>query len=301
VDRNKLLIADGSSLSRSVLKRVFEKDYVVLQAENGKDAFELFQEHFESLAAVILELNMPKYDGIYFMEHVAALYRTNNIPVLCVAANSKEVRRLETSRYRPTDYITKPFNTEHVRQVVMNAVEKHSLCGLNDEDLSPLTMLNKLMTVLNNVLTDKSAFQTALGIVGRYLGADRVSLYMKPLTSDRYQWSRPNIPSSYRRTYRWMLENEWPAPEEWLVTVSTEQGIKKHYKYYFKRYGIRSLLCISVEGIRREKAYLVIENPCRIEQDIEIYNALHNCFSLMLKTVEMGIIDEQTGVYNNTC
>ena len=58
MERNKLLIADGSSLSRSVLKRIFEKDYVVLQAENGRDAFELFREHYESLAAVILEMHM---------------------------------------------------------------------------------------------------------------------------------------------------------------------------------------------------------------------------------------------------
>lgn len=298
MDRNKLLIADSSSLSRSVLKRIFEKDFIVLQAENGRDAFELFREHYESLAAVVVELHMPKYDGIYFMEHIASQYRTNNVPVICVAANSKEVRRIETCRYRPADYVIKPFNTEAVRQVVLNAIEKHRDYGINDEDLGPLAMLNKLMTVLNHCLEDNAYFQTALSIVGRYLGADRVSLYMKPLVSDRYQWRRPNVPSSYRRTYRWMLENEWPAPDEWLVSVSSEYGMRKHYKYYFKRYGIRSLQCISIEGIRREKAYLVIENACRTEQNQEIYAALHNCFSLMLKTVEMGIIDEQTGVYN---
>lgn len=298
MDRNKLLIADGSSLSRSILKRIFEKDFIVLQAENGRDAFELFREHYESLSAVIFEMHMPKYDGLYLMEHVASLYRTNNVPLICIAANNKEVRRIETSRYRPTDYILKPFNTDSIRQVVLNAIEKHSDHGINDEDLDPLTMLNKLMTVLNHCLEDNAYFQTALGIVGRYLGADRVSLYMKPLVSDRYQWRRPNVLSSYRRTYRWMLENEWPAPDEWLVSVSSEYGMRKHYKYYFKRYSIRSLQCISIEGIRREKAYLVIENACRTEQDQEIYKALHNCFSLMLKTVEMGIIDEQTGVYN---
>ena len=298
MDRNKLLIADGSSLSRSVLKRVFEKDFIVLQAENGRDAFELFREHYESLAAVIIELHMPKYDGVYFMEHIASQYRTNNVPIICVAANAKEVRRIETCRYRPTDYVIKPFNTESVRQMVLAAIEKHQDHGINDEDLNPLTMLNKLMTVLNHCLEDTAYFQTALGIVGRYLGADRVSLYMKPLVSDRYQWRRPDVLSSYRRTYRWMLENEWPAPDEWLVSISSEYGMRKHYKYYFKRYGIRSLQCISIEGIRREKAYLVIENACRTEQDQEIYAALHNCFSLMLKTVEMGIIDEQTGVYN---
>ena len=298
MERNKILIADGSSLSRSVLKRVFEKDYIVLQTENGRDAFELFREHFENLSAVILEMHMPKYDGVYFLEQVASLYRTNNVPVIAIASGPKEVRRIETCRYRPTDYITKPFNTDTVRQIVQDSIARHHDHGINDEDLNPLTMLNKLMSVLNRCLEDNAYFQTALGIVGRYLGADRVSLYMKPLVSEQYQWRRANVLSSYRRTYRWMLENEWPAPDEWKVTVSHEYGMRKHYKYYFRRYSIRSLMCISIEGIRREKAYLVIENACRTEQDDEIYTALHNCFSLMLKTVEMGIIDEQTGVYN---
>ena len=241
MDRNRILIADSSSLSRSVLKRIFEKDYIVLQAENGRDAFELFHEHYETLAAVIVEMRMPKYDGMYFLEHIAALYRTNNVPVIAIAANNKDVRMIEACRYRPTDYVTKPFNTDTVRQVVTDAVEKHRDYGLNDEALHPLTMLNRLMTVLNHCLEDTAYFQTALGIVGHYLGADRVSLYMKPLVSDRYQWRRANVLSSYRRTYRWMIENEWPSLKEWKTTVSHEYGMRKHYKYYFKRYGIWSL------------------------------------------------------------
>lgn len=298
MERNKILIADGSSLSRSILKRIFEKEFVVLQAENGRDAFELFREHYESLAAVIIELHMPKYDGIYFMEHVVSLYRANSVPILCVAANAKDVRRIETCRYRPTDYVTKPFNTEAIREAVMNAIEKHSAYGINDEELNPVSMLNQLMTTLNLCLVDNTQFQTALGIVGRYFGADRVSLYMKPLVSNLYQWHRPNVRSSYRHTYRWLLENDWPTTDEWMVTLSSELGGHKSHKYYFKRYGIRSMICINLEGARREKAHLIIENPCRTQQDQEIYSVLHNCFSLMLKTLEMGIIDQQTGVYN---
>lgn len=298
MERNKLLIADGNSLHRSVLKRIFEKDFVVLQADNGRDAFELFQEHYESLSAVIIELHMPKYDGVYFMEHVATLYRASNVPIIAIAANSKDVRRIQTCRYQPTKFIIKPFKTEAVRQSVLDAIENHRDRGINDENLTPMVMLNKLMSALNGCLEDHANFQTALGIVGRYLGADRVSLYMKPLVSERYQWRQPGVPSSYLRTYRWMIQNDWPVPDEWIVSISTEYGMRNQYKYYFKRYGIRNLLCIGIEGVRREKACLVIENPCRMEQDQAIYAALHNCFSLMLKTVEMGIIDEQTGAYN---
>ena len=296
--RNKVLIADGSSLSRTVLKRIFEKDYVVLQAENGKDGFELFREHYTSLAAVLLGVEMPRYNGLYFMEHLTALYPASSVPVIGLAASDAEAQRLKVCHFPTAGFITKPFNTEQVKQIVMDAIETHRNHGINDEELSPLAMLNQLMGVLNHCLEDGEAFQSALGIVGRFLGADRVSLYMKPLVSDRYQWRREEISSSYRHTYRWMLANDWPVPDEWMMYITPENGMRKQYKYYFKRYGIRSMLCLNVEGIRREKACLVIENPCCPADDFELFNAIHNCFSLMLKTVEMGIIDEQTGVYN---
>lgn len=296
--RNKLLIADGSSISRTILKRIFEKEYVVLQAENGRDAFELFREHYESLAAVLVEFKMPKYDGVYFLEHVASLYRTSRVPIICVVANAQDARRIEAGHFHAAAYLTKPFNTEQVRLIVMDAIEKHRDNGINDEDLSPLSMLNQLMNALNCCLEDSDALHSALGVVGKYLGADRVSLYMKPLVADRYQWRKMDIPSSYRRTYRWLLDNQWPAPDEWLLCIGPDHDLRKRYKYYFNRYGIRSMLCLRVEGVRRDDAYLVIENPCRTEQDYEVFNAMRNCFSLMLKTVELGIVDPQTGVYN---
>ena len=172
--RNKVLIADGSSLSRTVLKRIFEKDYVVLQAENGKDGFELFREHYTSLAAVLLGVEMPRYNGLYFMEHLTALYPASSVPVIGLAASDAEAQRLKVCHFPTAGFITKPFNTEQVKQIVMDAIETHRNHGINDEELSPLAMLNQLMGVLNHCLEDGEAFQSALGIVGRFLGADRV-------------------------------------------------------------------------------------------------------------------------------
>ena len=63
MERNKLLIADGSSLSRSILKRIFEKDFVVLQAENGRDAFELFREQEAA--------KRPAFGSLYLEEWVS--------------------------------------------------------------------------------------------------------------------------------------------------------------------------------------------------------------------------------------
>lgn len=302
MEQKKIIVADDNSLSRSILKRLFEKEYFVLQAENGKDALELFREHYESVAAVLLDLIMPKYDGMYFLERVAAQYKTSSIPIICITGDEREASMIQAYHLRADNYITKPFNTDHVRRVVQSAVKKAADKANAHSEYDNMTMLSHLMQVLNRCHKDSHAFHTALEIVGAYLGADRVSLYMKPMQAELYQWRKDEVANSYRHTYRWMLEHDWcvkwSEPEEWMLYIGPEYGNHKQYKYYYRKYGIRAMQCLKIRGVRPEPAYLIIENPSRVNQDISLYAALLNCFSLAVKTVELGIVDQKTGVYN---
>ena len=302
MEQKMIIVADDNSLSRSILKRLFEKEYFVLQAENGKDAFELFKEHYESVAAVLLDLLMPKYDGMYFLERVQEQYKTSKIPIICITGDEREASLIQAYHFHADNYITKPFNTDHVRRVVNSAIQQAEAESDLRSEYDHMTMLSRRMTVLNRCHEDQSAFHTALEIVGAYLGADRVSLYLRPFQAESYQWRRENVTNSYRSTYRWMLDNDWCShlsmPEEWLLYIGPDYGNHKQYKYYYKKYGIRSMQCLKIDGIRQDLAYLIIENPRRTNQDIVLYAALQSSFSLAVKNVELGIVDQKTGVYN---
>ncbi len=302
MERTKILVVDDNSLSRSILKRLFEKEYEVLEAENGKQALDLFQAHEDSLAAVLLDLLMPQYDGMYFLEHSESRRLAARIPVICISGDERESSLIRAYLFHVDSFIAKPFNTDLVRRVVHNAVHHPSERAGVRSDYDNMTMITRLMTVLNRCHDNTDVFQTALAIVGAYLDADRVSLYMKPMQSPVYQWRRKGVEDSYRQTYNWMLEHDWcrdwSLPEEWLLYVGPEHGSYKQYAPYFRQFGIRAMECLKIEGIRNDGAYLLIENPGHEAQELTLMSTIQNCFSLAVKTVELGIVDQKTGVYN---
>ena len=302
MEQKTILIADDNALSRSILKRLFEKEYTVLQAADGKEAFDLFREQAGAVAAVLLDLLMPEYDGMYFLEQMRQLDPACTVPVICISGDERESSVIRSYHLGAENYITKPFNTDHVRRVVHSAVEQARSREPAHSEYDNMAMLGRLMAVLNRCYADKDAFHTALEIVGAYLGADRVSLYIKPFQSPAFQWRREGAADSYLPTYRWMLDNDWCAgmsdPEEWLLYVGPEYGNQKQFSAYYREYGVRTMQWVKLDGVREERAYLSIENAALSNQDIVLYAALQSCFSLAVKAVELGIVDQQTGMYN---
>ena len=90
MEQKTILIADDNALSRSILKRLFEKEYTVLQAADGKEAFDLFREQAGAVAAVLLDLLMPEYDGMYFLEQMRQLDPACTVPVICISGDERE-------------------------------------------------------------------------------------------------------------------------------------------------------------------------------------------------------------------
>lgn len=297
-----ILVVDDNPQIRSILSRLFEKDYSVLQAENGKVALEQFQEHANSVSAVLLDLTMPEYDGIYFLKQMAAQYPPDTVPIICITGDERDTSLIQAYHLHADNYIMKPFHADHVRRVVQSAIRNAEEPAMQRTEYDHMTFISRLMALLNRCHDHANACHTALELVGAYLGADRVSLYMRPMQGEGYQWDRDGVESTYRATYRWLVThdwcNGWTPPEEWLLSVGPEQGSYKEYQSYYDAYGIRSMLCLKIEGIRAERAYLMIENPSRSAQDLMLYAAMQGCFSLAVKTIELGIVDQKTGVYN---
>lgn len=69
-----ILIADDEEIIRSILKRALSKQgYEVLVAANGEEALELFTANQNRVAAVILDVIMPKLNGIQVYEKLAPI------------------------------------------------------------------------------------------------------------------------------------------------------------------------------------------------------------------------------------
>ena len=80
----KILIVDDSKMSRVILKKLFEEEYEILEAEDGRVALDILEEEYHSIAVVLLDNIMPEMNGIDVLRKIAGKYKYHNIPVVMI-------------------------------------------------------------------------------------------------------------------------------------------------------------------------------------------------------------------------
>jgi CheY-like chemotaxis protein len=115
----RVLVADDDPAIRTLLARVFmRRGYEVLSASDGADAIQkLDQSSFDLL---VLDLMMPRVDGVGVINHLAA--REAPIPPILVmtAAVPDVLRRLP--REHVANVISKPFDLDQLTQYADEAI-----------------------------------------------------------------------------------------------------------------------------------------------------------------------------------
>ena len=74
--KDKILVVDDMEMNREILRGIFEDDYEVILAENGREAVEYINLNRGKLAAILLDIVMPEMDGFGVLDymHVARAY-----------------------------------------------------------------------------------------------------------------------------------------------------------------------------------------------------------------------------------
>lgn len=102
----KILIVDDEKLLVKGMKFNFEQDgYQVETAYDGEEALRLA--HDKSLDIIILDLMLPKIDGLSVCQKIREF---SNIPIVMLTAKSEDMDKIMGLEYGADDYITKPFN-----------------------------------------------------------------------------------------------------------------------------------------------------------------------------------------------
>lgn len=116
--RHKILIVDDSDTIRRALAAAFEGAYSVFTAAGGTDAVELVKA--ERPVLVFLDINMPDMGGEEALRLIKATGVPSSIWMLTGVEDLAVVMRALTMG--ASGYITKPFEIESLRRVVLNAV-----------------------------------------------------------------------------------------------------------------------------------------------------------------------------------
>ncbi len=126
---SKILFVDDEKSIRLLLKRVFENDYEVAEADSCDAAMaKLAKEKFD---LVVTDVNMPEKNGIDLLNAVKGLYP--HILVILITGYPDVDTATKAVRNGAFDYIKKPFKISDVQVVIERAVEKASSFEKEDE------------------------------------------------------------------------------------------------------------------------------------------------------------------------
>ena len=132
----RILIADDEPDIRALLRTRFElAGFQVVEACDGEEAVRMAQDEAPDL--IVLDVMMPKLDGVEVCNRLRASFTTRSIPVIMLTARADNDGKLKGLTKGANDYVTKPFEWDELHQRVKNTLDWSS----QQRSASPLTGL----------------------------------------------------------------------------------------------------------------------------------------------------------------
>lgn len=119
----KILIVEDAQINRELLREILQDEYKVELAKDGEEALEKLQQCQTQMAAVLLDLQMPRMDGFCVIEEMGKNGWIGKIPVLVISGEYTVEAENQCFEMGVSDFIHKPFVDSIVRNRVRNAIE----------------------------------------------------------------------------------------------------------------------------------------------------------------------------------
>ncbi len=121
-NKQKILIVDDSELNRAILKDILNDQFLIEEAENGKEALLLLDKSCKDADLILLDIVMPHMDGFAFMRRLRRKRRQNSVPVIMISAENMPSAVVQAFDLGVSDFISRPFDPEIVRRRVLNTI-----------------------------------------------------------------------------------------------------------------------------------------------------------------------------------
>ncbi|MGH7205460.1 MAG: sigma-54-dependent transcriptional regulator, partial [Nitrospiraceae bacterium] len=121
-----LVVDDDPDIVTTLRDRLESLGYDTITARDGLRALELIEQDTPNL--VLLDLEMPKLSGLGVLKQLSR-HRQNgqDLPVIVMTAHGSIAAAVEAMKEGAYDFLTKPFDVDHLSIVIRKAVERESL------------------------------------------------------------------------------------------------------------------------------------------------------------------------------
>lgn len=131
MDQIKILVVDDESRMRKLVRDfLVKKDYMVIEAEDGVEALDIFYEN-NDISLIILDVMMPKMDGF---EVVKEIREFSKVPIIMLTAKGEERDELNGFDLGVDEYISKPFSPK-ILVARVEAILRRSNTSLEEDKI----------------------------------------------------------------------------------------------------------------------------------------------------------------------
>lgn len=108
MNSSTVLVVDDESRMRKLIKDFLtQKGCTILEAEDGEEALEVFNQNANKIDIILLDVMMPKLDGWSVLRQIR---QDSKVPIIMLTARGEEQDELFGFELGVDEYISKPFS-----------------------------------------------------------------------------------------------------------------------------------------------------------------------------------------------
>ncbi len=225
-----LVIDDKDSMRTMLSQALLEEGYQVDTAGNGKKALELAK--FKNYDLAITDLKMPDVDGLQVLDGLKEI--DSDISVIIMTAYGTVESAVSAMKSGAFDFVTKPFDPDHLAVIVERALENRRLIAENSllrEELaqtlgfSEIIGQNEKMKDVSRLITKVAGSDTSVLLQGE--SGTGKELFARAIHNLSPRRDKPYVAINCAAIPRELLENELFGSEKGAFTSSVARKMGK--------------------------------------------------------------------------
>ena len=118
-----LIVDDSQTVRNEISQALRAAGFGTVEASDGQMGLELAREQKFSL--IILDVNMPRMNGLEMLEHLRLDWATTNVPVVILTTEAEEPMIERARKAGAKGWLIKPVTTAHIVSTVVAVTERN--------------------------------------------------------------------------------------------------------------------------------------------------------------------------------